>query len=69
LRTTALARPAPTASKEVLAVMVYNTTPADFGMPACGRGRVASVRALAVVANAAVIDTSFPGTTVWRPPN
>jgi len=49
--------------------MVYNTTPADFGMPACGRGRVASVRALAVVANAAVIDTSFPGTTVWRPPN
>ncbi len=47
--------------------MIFNLTVADFGMPACGRGRVASVRALADAPRAAATGT-IPGPSAWSPP-
>ncbi len=50
----------------------YNTTPsqlAEFGMPVCGRVRVASVRALGDATHTAAIKGVFPGPYAWSPPN
>jgi hypothetical protein len=55
LRITALTKPAPEETKEVLAVMNINMTVgqlADLGMPVSGRGRIASVRALPMTGSA-----------------